>query len=76
MQIRTRLTLQFTLIVATMLVIVCVAIYLSAEQYRVWHFRSRVEAKMLTTANRYSNVQAFDTQLLKLVDSTKKDLVP
>lgn len=75
MQIRTRLTLQFTLIVATILAIVCAAIYLSAEQYRVWHFHSRLEAKAVTTANRYLNVQGFNAQLLKLVDSTKKDVV-
>lgn len=75
MQIRTRLTLQFTLIVATILVVVCIAIYFSAEQYRAWHFRSRVEAKALTTANRFLNIQAFDAHLLKLVDSTKMDVV-
>lgn len=68
MNIRARLTLRFSVIVATILVAFCLSVYLLSEDYRREEFFSRLESRALTTARLYVTVQEVDEKLLRIID--------
>lgn len=68
MNIRTKLTLRFSLIVASILVLFSISIYLLSSNYRREEFFSRLESRALTTARLYVTVQEVDNKLLRIID--------
>ena len=68
MKIRTRLALQFTLIVAGILLVSTTAIYFSSSNYRHQEFIFRLKDKATTTARLLIEVEEVDTDLLRLID--------
>ncbi len=68
MSIRTRLTWQFTLIVASILIFLFIAIYLFYADFRRDEYYSRLTKKALTTARLLIDVQEIDHDLLKIID--------
>jgi len=68
MNIRTRLTLRFTAIVATILVAFSVSVYILSEDYRREEFYTRLESRAITTARLFVTVQEVDVTLLRIID--------
>lgn len=68
MSIRTRLTWQFTLIVASILIFFFIAIYLFYADFRRDEYYSRLTNKALTTARLLIDVQEIDHDLLKIIE--------
>jgi signal transduction histidine kinase len=68
MKIRTRLALQFTIIVASILFISALAIYLASSTYRHQEFLFRLKDKATTTAKLLIEVEEVDQDLLRLID--------
>jgi signal transduction histidine kinase len=66
--IRTRLTIQFTLIVALILAVFSIGIYLFSANYRKAEFYARLENKAFNTANLLIEVKEIDYNLLKIID--------
>jgi len=75
MQIRTRLTLYFTGIVALIVLFAFLAIYYFSAQYRESQFYDRLRDKANTTAELLIKVDAVSAELLKIIDKNKKDLL-
>lgn len=75
MQIRTRLTLQFILIVASILFFSFFAIYYFSEKHRENEFYSILTNKAITTADLLIKVQEVDSSLLKTIEKSKKDVL-
>lgn len=75
MQIRTKLTLQFILIVASILLFSLFAIYYFSEKYRQGEFYNILKNKAITTADLLIKVQEVDSSLLKIIDKSKKDVL-
>ena len=68
MQIRTKIALQFTLIVAFILAIFSLAIYYLSENYRQQEFYDSLRDRALTTARLLIKEPQIDKQLLKVID--------
>lgn len=68
MNIRTKLALRFSLIIAIILVIFSLSIYLLSENYRREEFFSRLESRALTTARLLVSVREVDNKLLRIID--------
>ncbi len=68
MNIRTKLILQFSLIVASILIGFSVAIYLLSENYRQEEFYSRLEGRAVSTVRLLVSVQEVDKELLRIID--------
>jgi len=68
LNIHTRLALQFTLIVGTILILFSVGIYYFSSVYRESEFYSRLENKALNTARLLIKVKEVDHDLLKIID--------
>jgi len=75
MQIRTKLTFQFTLLVSTILLLTFLIIYLFAEQYTLNDFNKRLKQKAITSAILLLKVDQVDSTLLKTIDINKKDIL-
>src|ERR1035437_9211536 len=71
--IRTRLTLQFTYIVAFILILFSLIIYYFSASYRESAFYSRLEKKANNTAKLLIVVQEVDHDLLKIIDKNTID---
>jgi len=67
MQIRNKLTFQFSAIVAIILIIFSISIYYVAEHFRYKNFNKRLKEKALNTANLLIEVDAIDISLLKTI---------
>ncbi|MBK7908937.1 hypothetical protein [Candidatus Pollutiaquabacter sp.] len=67
-RIRERLTLQFTLIVTSILLVFATGIYLLSSSYREQEFYARLETKALTTARLLIEVKEVDNDMLKIID--------
>jgi signal transduction histidine kinase len=72
-QIRTRLTLQFTVLVSTIVLVSFFAIYFFTEQFTEQDFSRRLREKAITSAILLIKVQQIDTTLLKIIDRAKRD---
>jgi signal transduction histidine kinase len=68
MNIRTKLTIRFTAIVATILLVFSVAVYYASAEYRREEFYERLESRGLTTARLLVTVQEVDNNLLRIID--------
>jgi signal transduction histidine kinase len=68
MTIRTRLTLLFTLIVASLLGLFCWVIYLSGELHRKREFTNRLREEAFTSAELLFGTETFSPELFKLLD--------
>jgi signal transduction histidine kinase len=68
MKIRTRIALQFTLIVASILLLFSAIIYTNTANYRREEFYDRLLNKARTTARFLVNVQEVDEALLRIID--------
>lgn len=75
MQIRTRLTVQFTGLVALIMLISYLAIYYFSAQYRESQYYDRLRDKARTTADLLIRVDAVSKELLRIIDKNKKDLL-
>ena len=71
MTIRTRLTLLFTGIVSTLLMIFCVAIYLQNEFHRQIEFKNRLREEARTSADILFGKDDVSPDLLKLMDKNQ-----
>jgi signal transduction histidine kinase len=68
LNIRSRITLQFTYIVSVILIVFSVNIYYFSASYRQSEFYTRLEKKALTTAKLLIEVKEVDHDLLKIID--------
>lgn len=68
MSVRTRLTWQFTIIVASILIFFFISIYFFYADFRRDEFYSRLTNKALTNARLLISVQEVDHDLLKIID--------
>lgn len=68
MNIRTTLTLRFTAIVATILIIFSLAVYILSADYRREDFYARLESRAITTARLLVTVKEVDNKLLRIID--------
>jgi signal transduction histidine kinase len=76
MQIKTRLTLQFLMAVAPIVLISFFFIYYSSAKYRRDEFYSRLEKRALTTVEFLTKEERVDSSLLKVIDRVQKDNLP
>lgn len=68
MKIRTKIALQFTLIIALILVAFAVYFYYIDQQNRKDEFQTRLRERALTTANLLVKLDPVNKKLLKLID--------
>ncbi|GAB3943088.1 HAMP domain-containing sensor histidine kinase [Spirosoma harenae] len=68
MTIRNRIALQFSLIVASILIVFSVLIYLVSATYRREEFYERLKNKARTTVRFLIEVKEVDQKLLKIID--------
>jgi signal transduction histidine kinase len=73
MQIRTRLTLQFTILVSTIVLIAFMSIYFFTHQFSEREFYRRLKEKAITNAILLIKVEGVDSALLQLIDRAKRD---
>ena len=66
--IRTRLTIQFTYIVTIILILFSFIIYYFSADYREYEFYSRLRQKGINTAELLIKVKEVDYNLLKIID--------
>ncbi|MFI5134476.1 MAG: ATP-binding protein [Chitinophagales bacterium] len=76
MKIRNRLSLQFTLIVASILILFSGSIYFFSAAYRKNEFTGRLKEKALTTAKLFIEVDEVDSALLKIIDKNAVNILP
>ncbi|UPT68919.1 MAG: hypothetical protein M0D57_09970 [Sphingobacteriales bacterium JAD_PAG50586_3] len=76
MQIKTRLTLQFLMAVAPIVLVSFFFIYYSSAKYRKDEFYDRLEKRALTTVEFLAKEERVDTSLLKVIDRVQKDNLP
>jgi two-component system, OmpR family, sensor histidine kinase ArlS len=75
MKIKTRLSLQFALIVAVIILLFSVSIYFFSEKYRQHEFNSRLKEKAISTARLLIEVKEIDSNLLQIIDRSSMKLV-
>lgn len=75
MQIRTRLTLQFTLLVSGILLISFIAIYYFSYINTKEDFYDRLRSKAEGTASLLLKVKEIDNELLRIIDGTNRDQI-
>ena len=68
MTIRNRISLQFSLIVASILILFSVLVYITSAQYRQEEFFERLTRKARTTVRFLVEVKEIDRNLLKIID--------
>ncbi|HWA35727.1 MAG TPA: ATP-binding protein [Cyclobacteriaceae bacterium] len=73
MQIRSRLTIQFSLMVGGILLTSFVLIYFLAYRFNKQEFHRRLDDKAVTTATLLLRVQEVNASLLKTIDRAKRD---
>lgn len=75
MQIRTRLTLQFTMLVSAIVVLAFSVLYFFVWRHQRDEFRGRLHDKALTAAILLLKVDKVDSALLKTIDLSKRDVL-
>lgn len=68
MNIRAKLTLRFTVIVASILILFSLAVYLLSDNYRREEFYNRLESRAITTGRLIVKVSEVDMNLLRIID--------
>lgn len=75
MQIRSRLTYQFTYLVSAILFVSYLIIYLFSQQNYRDKFYSRLRQKANTAAELLVNVNQVDSKLLRIIDRANRDIL-
>lgn len=75
MQIRSRLTLQFTLLVSAILLLAFLSLYFFTKEYSRNEFYKRLKEKAITSAILLLKVDQIDSTLLKIIDHSKRDIL-
>jgi signal transduction histidine kinase len=75
MQIRSRLTYQFTYLVSAILFVSYLIIYLFTQENYKDKFYSRLRQKANTAAELLVNVKQVDSKLLRIVDRANRDIL-
>lgn len=75
MQIRLRLTLQFSVVVFFFLVLSFGLIYYFLFRYNQEQFHDRLYAKAITSARLLLHIEQVDSSLLKIIDRAKSDVL-
>ncbi len=75
MKIRSRLTIQFSGLVALILILSSVAIYYIHSDYRRTEFGARLKDKAISTARLLIEVEEIDKELLKIIDKSNISIV-
>ncbi|MGC8823495.1 MAG: sensor histidine kinase [Bacteroidales bacterium] len=70
MKIKTKLTINFTLLVAGILAVASFSVYLFSLRYRQYDFYLRLRHKALNTATLLLNIKDISPELLKIIDET------
>ncbi len=70
MKIKTKLTINFTLLVAGILAVSSMSVYLFSLRYRQYDFFLRLRHKAINTATLLLNVKDINPSLLKVIDET------
>lgn len=70
MKIKYRITIQFSIVVSLILLIVCTSIYYFSDLNRQKDFTRRIHNRAVTTANLLLKVEGIDTDLLQKIDET------
>jgi signal transduction histidine kinase len=76
MNILTRLTLRFFLIVASIMILFSLAVYTLSAEYREEEFYGRLEKRALTTARLLLNVEEVNKDLLRIIDKYTVPALP
>lgn len=76
MKIRTRISIQFSLIAASILMLFSGSIYFFSANYRRQEFYSRLKDKALTTGRLFIEVDEVDSVLLKIIDKNTVNRLP
>ncbi|MCC6724282.1 MAG: HAMP domain-containing protein [Saprospiraceae bacterium] len=76
MNIHTKLTLRFSLITASILVLFSLAVYLFSANFRREEFYQRLESRALTTATLLVTVDEVDKNLLRIIDDNSVPALP
>jgi len=75
LKIRTRLSLNFASIVASVFILFSLSIYLFSSEYRHSQFVSRLEEKAFTTAKLLFEVEQVDSVLLKIIEAKDQTIL-
>ena len=70
MQIRTKLALQFALLVGGILIAFSFLIYILSANYRKQEFTQRLKERAVNTAKLLIEVKEIDDNLLRIIDSS------
>ena len=73
MQIRTRLTLQFSILVSTIVLMAFMSIYYFTAQFSEREFYRRLKEKAITSAILLIKVEGVDSALLQVIDRASSD---
>lgn len=76
MNIRIKLILRFTTIVATILILFSLAVYILSANYRREEFYSRLESRAISTARLLLSVEEVNTELLRIIERNTISLLP
>lgn len=68
MNIRIKLTIQFTIIIGVILLVFTLAIYYFSSSYRIKDYNERLKNRAYTTARLLLNVKEVDETLLRIID--------
>lgn len=68
MNIRIKLTIQFTIIIGVILLVFTLAIYYFSSSYRINDYNERLKNRAYTTARLLLNVKEVDETLLRIID--------
>ncbi|MCP1382795.1 sensor histidine kinase [Runella salmonicolor] len=75
MQIRTKLTAQFALLVSAIMLMAFITIYLIRMTYVEQEFYKRLRHKAITTCELLVKVEGVDSKLLRKIDKTNYDVL-
>lgn len=76
MNILTKLTLRFFLIVASIMILFSLAVYTLSAEYREEEFYGRLENRALTTSRLLLNVEQVNKDLLRIIDKNSVPALP
>lgn len=76
MQLRTRLTIIFTLIAGLILLICSITIYYFSALYREAEFEQRLQKKLSATARLYADIDEVDARLLRIIQQQELGILP
>lgn len=68
MNIRAKLTLRFSIIVASILILFSISVFLLSDNYRREEFYNRLESRAITTGRLIVKVSEVDMNLLRIID--------